>query len=130
MSEGSARALVVAVGEHSECGKTLQLLRGAGEEQTPLQETLEVVATAIGKVGAGVAICCFLALVIKWVGGIRGGGAGGVVLSLSAYRSQSYRSSLPPLPPSVGWSQPPSLFLPSPQVDGREPWLPHQGDQQ
>ena len=70
---------MVAVGEHSECGKTLQLLRGAGEEQTPLQETLEVVATAIGKVGAGVAICCFIALVIKWVrnsGGEWGAGWG------------------------------------------------------
>lgn len=53
------------MGENSEWGKTLNLMQDAGDEQTPLQDTLEVVATAIGKVGAGVAVCCFLALLIK-----------------------------------------------------------------
>ncbi|GAX73955.1 hypothetical protein CEUSTIGMA_g1405.t1 [Chlamydomonas eustigma] len=67
VTEGSGRVLVLAVGEKSEWGKTIRLLDEAGDEQTPLQKTLEVVATAIGKVGAGVAVCCFLALTIKWM---------------------------------------------------------------
>ena len=36
-------------------------------EQTPLQEKLEIVAMAVGKVGLGVAVACFIALLIKWV---------------------------------------------------------------
>jgi len=65
VSEGSAKTLVVAVGAHSEWGRTLRLMQRSSNEQTPLQNTLEVVATAIGKVGASVAVCCFLALCIK-----------------------------------------------------------------
>ncbi len=65
VSEGSGKAIVIAVGESSEWGKTMALMEEAGEEQTPLQEKLEVVAGAIGKVGFAVAIVCFIALLIQ-----------------------------------------------------------------
>jgi len=66
VNEGSARLLVVAVGENSEWGKTMALMEDAGDDETPLQESLEIIATAVGKVGAGVAVACFIALLIKW----------------------------------------------------------------
>ena len=65
VSEGSGKALVVAVGLNSEWGKTMTLMETAGEDQTPLQEKLEVVAAAIGKIGFGVAIACFIAMLIQ-----------------------------------------------------------------
>ena len=65
MSEGSGKAMVIAVGLNSEWGKTMTLMESAGEDQTPLQEKLEVVATAIGKIGFGVAIACFIAMLIQ-----------------------------------------------------------------
>ncbi len=37
----------------------------AGDDATPLQVKLEVVAKLIGKVGFGVAISCFLAMFIQ-----------------------------------------------------------------
>ena len=66
MTEGSGAILITAVGVNSEWGKTLELVGEAGDEQTPLQEKLEVLAMAIGKIGFGVAICCFVAQLIKW----------------------------------------------------------------
>ncbi len=57
--------LVVAVGEHSEWGKTLALMVDAGEEQTPLQRKLEDVAATIGRIGGGVAVACFIVLFVK-----------------------------------------------------------------
>jgi hypothetical protein len=66
VSEGSGRLLVVAVGEQSQWGKTMALVSGAGGEDTPLQEKLADMASAIGKVGLGVAVACFIALLIKW----------------------------------------------------------------
>jgi hypothetical protein len=45
--------LVAAVGVNSEWGKTMLLVGTAGGDATPLQEKLEVVAGAVGKVGAG-----------------------------------------------------------------------------
>ena len=44
--------LVVAVGQQSEWGKTLALVGDAGDEETPLQESLGDMAAAIGKVRA------------------------------------------------------------------------------
>ncbi|GAX78129.1 hypothetical protein CEUSTIGMA_g5571.t1 [Chlamydomonas eustigma] len=67
VTEGSGKALIVAVGENSEWGKTMALMEEAGEDETPLQAKLEVVAGAIGKVGFGVAIVCFIALMIEWL---------------------------------------------------------------
>lgn len=66
VSEGSGRMIVVAVGERSEWGKTMALVGSAGSEDTPLQEKLADLAAAIGKVGFGVAVACFVALLVKW----------------------------------------------------------------
>ncbi|KAI8473287.1 MAG: plasma membrane calcium ATPase [Monoraphidium minutum] len=62
------RLLVVAVGEQSEWGKTMALVGEAGGEDTPLQEKLGDMAAGIGKarVGLGVAVASFVALVITW----------------------------------------------------------------
>eukprot|EP00878_Enallax_costatus_P000995 GHUV01001127.1.p1 GENE.GHUV01001127.1~~GHUV01001127.1.p1 ORF type:complete len:1156 (+),score=304.08 GHUV01001127.1:371-3838(+) len=66
VSEGSGRLLVVATGQQSEWGKTMALVGEAGSEDTPLQEKLADLAGAIGKIGFGVAVACFIALLIKW----------------------------------------------------------------
>ncbi|KAG2453047.1 hypothetical protein HYH02_002382 [Chlamydomonas schloesseri] len=66
VTEGSGRVLVIAVGPHSTWGKTMALVSEAGDDETPLQQKLEVLAGAIGKVGFAVAICCFIAQLIKW----------------------------------------------------------------
>jgi Ca2+-transporting ATPase len=65
VSEGSGKAVIVAVGLNSEWGKTMALMEDAGDEQTPLQDKLEVVAGMIGKIGFAVAIACFIALMIE-----------------------------------------------------------------
>lgn len=66
ISEGSGRAIVIAVGPYSEWGKTMALVaRESGI--TPLQEKLGVLAVAIGKIGLVVAIICFLVLLIRWI---------------------------------------------------------------
>lgn len=70
VSEGSGRILVAATGMHSEWGKTMQLVGNAGSEDTPLQEKLADLAAAIGKIGFGVAVACFIALLIKWCVGL------------------------------------------------------------
>lgn len=57
--------LVTAVGPNSEWGKTMALVGEAGDDTTPLQEKLEDVAAAVGKVGFGVAVACFIALLVK-----------------------------------------------------------------
>lgn len=44
----------------------MALVGGAGSEDTPLQEKLADLAGAIGKIGCGVAVACFIALLIKW----------------------------------------------------------------
>lgn len=59
--------LVTAVGVNSTWGKTMALVSEAGDDETPLQQKLEVLAAAIGKIGLGVAVCCFIAQLIKWV---------------------------------------------------------------
>jgi len=64
--EGSGRVLVVAVGENSEWGRTMSLVVGESGE-TPLQEKLGVLATAIGKIGFVIAVICFLVLMIRWM---------------------------------------------------------------
>ena len=45
----------------------------AGDDETPLQKKLEVVAMLIGKVGFVVAIAVFLALMIQWFVKYKGG---------------------------------------------------------
>ena len=66
VTEGSGRALIVAVGQHSEWGRTMELVIGESGE-TPLQEKLGVLAAAIGKVGFVVALICFITLMIRWM---------------------------------------------------------------
>ena len=43
----------------------MTLMESAGDDETPLQKKLEVVAGAIGKIGFGVAIACFVAMLIE-----------------------------------------------------------------
>lgn len=66
VSEGSGKVLVIAVGEHSEWGRTMALVVGESGE-TPLQEKLAVLAMAIGKIGLFVGIVCFFVLLIRWM---------------------------------------------------------------
>lgn len=68
VTEGSGRMLVVAVGEHSEWGRTMALVVGEVGD-TPLQEKLGWLATAIGKLGFIVAVICFVVLLVRWVVG-------------------------------------------------------------
>ena len=65
VTEGSGHVLVIAVGPNSTWGKTMALVSEAGDEETPLQQKLGVLATAIGKIGLAVAISCFVAQLIK-----------------------------------------------------------------
>ncbi|KAG2435667.1 hypothetical protein HXX76_006868 [Chlamydomonas incerta] len=67
VNEGSGHMLVLAVGVHSEWGKTMALVSEAGDDQTPLQEQLTDVAAKVSKMGVLVAALCFLALLIKWL---------------------------------------------------------------
>lgn len=66
VTEGSGRILVTAVGQHSEWGRTMALVVGEVGE-TPLQEKLTVLASAIGKVGLVVAVISFVVLMIRWI---------------------------------------------------------------
>ncbi|GLC46005.1 ATF/CREB activator [Pleodorina starrii] len=66
VTEGSGHALVIAVGPNSTWGKTMALVSEAGDDETPLQQKLGVLAAAIGKIGFAVAVCCFIAQLIKW----------------------------------------------------------------
>ncbi|KAJ9507543.1 hypothetical protein QJQ45_019083, partial [Haematococcus lacustris] len=66
VTEGNGKMLVSAVGPESEWGKIMSMVSEEGGGATPLQAKLEVVAAAVGKVGLGVAIACFIALLVKW----------------------------------------------------------------
>lgn len=91
VTEGSGRMLVTAVGEQSEWGRTMALVVGEAAD-TPLQEKLAVLATAIGKLGLTVAVICFVVLMVRCVfalflflffwGGWWGGAGGGRLCSL------------------------------------------------
>ena len=59
--------VVIAVGLNSEYGKTMSLVMTEAED-TPLQETLAVLAAAIGKFGLFVAVVCFCVLLIRSAG--------------------------------------------------------------
>ena len=65
VSEGSGSMLVTAVGVHSEWGRTMALVVGEVGD-TPLQQELTVLAQAVGKVGLGVGVLCFVVLLIRW----------------------------------------------------------------
>jgi magnesium-transporting ATPase (P-type) len=69
VNEGSGHMLVTAVGPNSEWGKTMLLVAEAGDDETPLQGKLTIVATQVSKMGVAVGILCFFALFIKCVNG-------------------------------------------------------------
>jgi Ca2+-transporting ATPase len=64
VTEGSGKVMVTAVGVESEWGKTMALVAGESHD-TPLQESLGVLAAAIGKVGLAVGVLCFVVLMIR-----------------------------------------------------------------
>lgn len=64
VTEGSGKALVLAVGEDSEWGRTMAMVMGQAGN-TPLQEALTTLAAAIGKVGLSVGVLCFIVLFIR-----------------------------------------------------------------
>lgn len=65
VTEGSGAVLVVAVGENSEWGKTMALVRTESAD-TPLQDSLGSLAAAIGKLGLAVGSLCFVVLTIRY----------------------------------------------------------------
>lgn len=65
VTEGSGSMMVTAVGEHSEWGKTMALVRTEAAD-TPLQGSLAWLAAAIGKLGLTVGILCFIVLMIRY----------------------------------------------------------------
>lgn len=64
VTEGSGKALVLAVGTDSEWGRTMAMVCGEAGN-TPLQEALTTLAAAIGKVGLAVGVLCFVVLLIR-----------------------------------------------------------------
>jgi Ca2+-transporting ATPase len=56
--------LVTAVGENSEWGKTMALVRSESAD-TPLQGSLASLAAAIGKLGLAVGVLCFIVLTVR-----------------------------------------------------------------
>lgn len=61
--EGHGSMLVCAVGSNSAMGKNSSMLQSSDDEQTPLQEKLEITAGDLGKIGTAVAVLTFLSLV-------------------------------------------------------------------
>uniref|UniRef100_A0A1D2A822 Calcium-transporting ATPase n=2 Tax=Auxenochlorella protothecoides TaxID=3075 RepID=A0A1D2A822_AUXPR len=66
VNEGSGSMLVLAVGEASEWGKTMALVQ-TKTGKTPLQEKLDLLVIAIGKLGVIISLVCFLVLMIRWI---------------------------------------------------------------
>ncbi len=64
VTEGSGSVLVTAVGENSEWGKTMALVRSESAD-TPLQGSLASLAAAIGKLGLAVGVLCFIVLTVR-----------------------------------------------------------------
>lgn len=66
VTKGAGKMLVMRVGEESEWGQLLKNLQ-PNEDNTPLQDKLEDVVVAIGKVGIAVALIVFVVLLIYWI---------------------------------------------------------------
>ncbi|DBB05302.1 TPA: hypothetical protein ACH3X3_010532 [Trebouxia sp. C0006] len=66
VTEGCGRVLVLAVGVNSEWGRTMAMCQSEPGE-TPLQQQLEKMAGGIAKLGMGVAIVCFVVLMLRWM---------------------------------------------------------------
>jgi Ca2+-transporting ATPase len=69
VSDGMGEMVVTSVGDTSQQGIIRMNLAEREEEQTPLQERLEVVAELIGWVGLAVATASFVVLTISWIAG-------------------------------------------------------------
>lgn len=69
IGEGRGKMIVTAVGVNSSWGKMLTKINKEDEEdrKTPLEIKLEKVAKLIGKIGVGVAVFTFFALVIAFI---------------------------------------------------------------
>lgn len=66
ISEGSGKALIIAVGSRSQWGVILKTLI-VEPSDTPLQERLERLVLLIGNFGIGAAVLTFLASMIRWI---------------------------------------------------------------
>lgn len=66
VTKGAGKMLVMRVGEQSEWGQLLKNLQ-PNEDNTPLQDKLEDVVVAIGKVGVVVAVIVFVVLLGYWI---------------------------------------------------------------
>ena len=67
---------MLAVGENSEWGKTMALVRTESAD-TPLQDSLGSLAAAIGKLGLAVGFLCFVVLTIWYAAAACGHGRTG-----------------------------------------------------
>jgi magnesium-transporting ATPase (P-type) len=67
IEEGTGRMIALAVGVHSQWGKTLKSLTTAVPAKTPLELRLESLALLIGRTGVTFATITFLVLTIGWL---------------------------------------------------------------
>ena len=65
VSEGSAHAVVISTGMHTEIGKITKLIKDAEDEMTPLQKRLEDFGKKLSYVIIGICIFVFFALNLK-----------------------------------------------------------------
>lgn len=64
--EGTGCMLVLAVGKHSQYGK-LKIQIQTGEDETPLQQKLSILATQVGKVGVSASILTFFVMMMHYL---------------------------------------------------------------
>lgn len=95
VSEGSGRVLVLAVGPHSEWGRTLALVVKE-PENTPLQDKLWALAKVIAIIGLVTAVVCFIALLIRCAVAVQCGDAcaNGLAAGGSSWRAAFLWTSL------------------------------------
>lgn len=67
VQDGSGKMLVTTVGMRTEWGKLMETLCEGGEDETPLQVKLNIVATIIGKIGLGFSVVTFVVLVVRFL---------------------------------------------------------------
>lgn len=67
VQDGSGKMLVTTVGMRTEWGKLMETLCEGGEDETPLQVKLNIVATIIGKIGLGFSVITFVVLVVRFL---------------------------------------------------------------
>lgn len=64
--EGTGSMLVLAVGKHSQYGK-LKMKIQAGDDETPLQQKLSILASQVGKVGLAASILTFCVMMLHYI---------------------------------------------------------------